>query len=73
MQKLRKKGKKIEPVEINGRTIARSFWGKAWCNHLESFSDFSNRLQNIRTQWIGMPPEDSSRQNQGDCQRLGTL
>ncbi|MFC1677574.1 hypothetical protein ACFL3G_11000 [Planctomycetota bacterium] len=49
MQKLQKKGKKIEPVEIEGRTIARSFWGKAWCNHLESFSDFSNRLPRGRT------------------------
>jgi len=49
MQKLRKKGKKIEPVEIDGRTIAHSFWGKAWCNHLESFSDFSNRLPRGRT------------------------
>ncbi len=49
IQKLRKKGKKIEPVEIDGRTIARSFWGKAWCNHLESFSDFSNRLPRGRT------------------------
>lgn len=49
MQKLRKKGKKIEPVEIGGRIIARSFWGKAWCNHLESFSDFSNRLPRGRT------------------------
>nr|MBC8469214.1 hypothetical protein [Planctomycetota bacterium] len=49
MQKLRKKGKKIEPVEIDGNTIASSFWGKAWCNHLESFSDFSNRLPRGRT------------------------
>lgn len=49
MQKLRKKGKTIEPIEIDGRTIARSFWGKAWCNHLESFSDFSNRLPRGRT------------------------
>jgi uncharacterized Zn finger protein len=49
IQKLRKKGKIIEPVKIDGRTIARSFWGKAWCNHLESFSDFSNRLPRGRT------------------------
>jgi len=41
---LRKKGKRIEPVEITGRAIARTFWGKAWCEHLESFHDFSNRL-----------------------------
>lgn len=44
MEKLRKQGKDIQPIEIEGRTIARSFWGKAWCKHLESFSDFENRL-----------------------------
>ena len=42
--KLKKRGKHIQPVDIEGRTIARSFWGKGWCNHLESFSDFANRL-----------------------------
>ena len=42
--KLKQKGRHIQPVEIEGRTIARSFWGKAWCDHLESFSDFANRL-----------------------------
>ncbi len=49
MDKLRKKGKDIQPVEIEGRAIARSFWGKGWCQHLESFSDFSNRLPRGRT------------------------
>jgi len=49
MKKLRKKGKAIQPVEIEGKAIARSFWGKAWCDHLESFSDFSNRLPRGRT------------------------
>jgi len=49
MKQLRKKGKDIQPVEIEGRTIARSFWGKAWCEHLESFSDFENRLPRGRT------------------------
>ncbi|MCF7955124.1 MAG: SWIM zinc finger family protein [Phycisphaerae bacterium] len=44
MAKLRKQGMDIQPVEIEGRTIARSFWGKGWCDHLESFSDYSNRL-----------------------------
>ena len=39
MEKLRKKGENIQPVEIEGRIIARSFWGKGWCEHLESFSD----------------------------------
>jgi uncharacterized Zn finger protein/DNA-binding transcriptional regulator YiaG len=49
MDKLRKKGKDIQPVTVNGRTIARSFWGKGWCDHLESFSDYANRLPRGRT------------------------
>ena len=44
MNRLRKKGKDIQPVEIEGRTIARSVWGKRWCDHLESYSDYANRL-----------------------------
>ena len=47
--KLRKKGENIQPIEIEGRTIARSFWGKGWCKHLESFGDYSNRLPRGRT------------------------
>ncbi|MBU0719605.1 MAG: SWIM zinc finger family protein [Planctomycetes bacterium] len=49
MEKLRKKGKDIQPVKIEGRTIARSFWGRGWCDHLESFSDYENRLPRGRT------------------------
>jgi uncharacterized Zn finger protein len=44
-----KKGLAIEPVTIEGRTIARSFWGKAWCDHLEGYSDYANRLPRGRT------------------------
>jgi len=49
MDKLRKKGVDIQAVEITGRTIARSFWGKGWCDHLDSFGDYSNRLPRGRT------------------------
>ena len=49
MQKLKKRGLKIEPVEVQGLKIARTFWGKAWCDHLEKFSDFANRLPRGRT------------------------
>lgn len=49
MEHLRKKGKDIQPIRIDGRTIARSFWGKGWCDHLESFSDFENRLPRGRS------------------------
>lgn len=49
MDELRKKGQDIQPVELDGRKIATSFWGKGWCDHLESFSDFRNRLPRGRT------------------------
>jgi len=48
-EKLRKKGIDIKPVEIEGRSIAKSFWGKGWCKHLESFSDYENRLPRGRS------------------------
>ncbi|WP_152568822.1 SWIM zinc finger family protein [Microvirga sp. BSC39] len=44
MEKLRKKGHPVAPVILEGRTIARTFWGKAWCENLESYRDFDNRL-----------------------------
>lgn len=46
---LTKNGEKVSPIQINGRTIAKTFWGKAWCDHLESFSDYENRLPRGRT------------------------
>ena len=49
LAKLEKKGRKASPVTIDGRKIAASFWGKGWCEHLESYSDFSNRLPRGRT------------------------
>ncbi len=50
MEKLRKAGEEIQPIEpFRTRGIAKSFWGKSWCRHLESFSDYSNRLPRGRT------------------------
>jgi uncharacterized Zn finger protein len=49
MAKLAKKGKAIKPVTIEGRAIARTFWGKAWCDNLESYMDYENRLPRGRT------------------------
>ncbi len=42
------KGMSITPVELAGRTIAKTFWG-GMCDHLESFSDYANRLPRGRT------------------------
>lgn len=47
--KLMKKGEKVEPVVIDGRKITKTFWGTAWCENLEAYSDFSNRLPRGRT------------------------
>ena len=51
MRALRERGVEVQPVEIKGRgrAIARSFWGQRWCEHLESFSDYANRLPRGRT------------------------
>lgn len=49
MAKLKKKGQAVSPVVIEGRTIARTFWGKAWCDNLERYSDYANRLPRGRT------------------------
>lgn len=49
IKKLEKSGQKAQPVAIEGRTIARTFWGKAWCDNLESYSDYDNRLPRGRT------------------------
>ncbi|EKD73351.1 MAG: hypothetical protein ACD_45C00350G0002 [uncultured bacterium] len=46
---LKKNGQILKPVIINGRTIAKTFWGKAWCDNLESYSDYENRLPRGRT------------------------
>jgi uncharacterized Zn finger protein len=49
IEKLGKKGRAVSPVVVEGRKIARSFWGKAWCDNLERYSDFANRLPRGRT------------------------
>ncbi len=49
LEKRRKKGEAVSPVVIKGRTIATTFWGKAWCENLERYSDYANRLPRGRT------------------------
>jgi uncharacterized Zn finger protein len=46
---LEREGQKLNPIRVEGRIISRSFWGKAWCENLESYSDFENRLPRGRT------------------------
>lgn len=49
LEKLRKKGAVLSPVKIEKRQIATTFWGKAWCDNLESYRDYENRLPRGRT------------------------
>src|SRR5579872_3354916 len=49
MEKRRKQGHAVSPVLIEGRAIVQTFWGKAWCQNLERYSDFANRLPRGRT------------------------
>jgi uncharacterized Zn finger protein len=49
LEKLRKTGVAASPVAIEGRKIAKQFWGKAWCDNLERYSDYANRLPRGRS------------------------
>jgi uncharacterized Zn finger protein len=49
LAKLKKQHQSVTPVTIEGRTIAKSFWGKSWCINLERYSDYENRLARGRT------------------------
>jgi len=44
LAKLKKKNPDIEPLIIEGRTLAKSWWGKAWNLNLESYADYENRI-----------------------------
>lgn len=45
IDKLRKKNKNIQPiVPFTDRKIAHSFWGQSWCNNMERYADYENRL-----------------------------
>jgi uncharacterized Zn finger protein len=49
VEKLRKTGRKLAPVTVDGKKIASTFWGKAWCDHIESYSDYASRLPRGRS------------------------
>ena len=41
---LERKGRMLTPALVEGRTIARTWWGKAWVSNIERYADFSNRV-----------------------------
>src|SRR6266581_1213220 len=47
--KARKAGAGHAPIAAYRGAIAKTFWGKAWCDNLERYSDYANRLPRGRT------------------------
>ena len=47
--KATKRGADLSPVASCRGAVAKTFWGKAWCQNLEHYSDFANRLPRGRT------------------------
>ena len=71
-----KKGQDVSPVRIEGRTIASTFWGKAWCTNLESYSDFREppaARADLRSQWFGRAFEDRQGADRSPRERVGTV
>jgi uncharacterized Zn finger protein len=51
IEKLRKRGEKFEALAApaGSRKLATTFWGKAWCEHLEKHKDYEHRLPRGRS------------------------
>jgi len=51
LESRKKRGEKFEPLLVppGSRKLAHTFWGKAWCDHLESHRDYEYRLPRGRS------------------------
>ena len=49
LAKLLKQGVVLDPVTVEGRTIARSWWGAHWNQNLERYADYASRLDRGRS------------------------
>ena len=41
--RLRKKNPNLSPISVEGK-IAKTWWGKSWCDNLEKYEIYQNRL-----------------------------
>ena len=60
-------------MSVEGRKIAATFWGKAWCDNLESYRDYENRLERGRSyvrNGSGDRSADRAAHGDGDGQRV---
>ena len=44
----KKEKRELKGVKLAGRTIAKTFWGKAWCDNIETYRDYAYRLERGR-------------------------
>ena len=44
LEQLRKKNPTIQPIVLEGRSLAGTWWGKAWNKNLERYADYANRI-----------------------------
>jgi uncharacterized Zn finger protein len=49
LAKLRKQDPNLQPVVIEGSALAKTWWGKSWNKNLESYADYSNRIERGRS------------------------
>lgn len=49
VEKLRGKGKTVNPIAAFKGKMTATFWGKSWCANLESYADYVNRLERGRS------------------------
>ena len=47
--KAKKSGASLSPIDPYRGAVAKTFWGKAWCDNLEAYSDYANRMPRGRT------------------------
>jgi len=49
IEKMLKKNPLLQPIIIEGKNIANTWWGKAWNKNLEIYADYSNRISRGRS------------------------
>ncbi|MDR0751127.1 MAG: SWIM zinc finger family protein [Christensenellaceae bacterium] len=49
IKKLKKTNPNLMPITIEGNKITKTWWGKAWCDNLKNYNDYSNRLPRGRS------------------------
>lgn len=39
----------LHPIVIEGRAISNTWWGRAWCDNIDNYADYENRLPRGKT------------------------